>query len=453
MKPTSIATRDASSLRAAVGAAREALAALVGVIYQVGTDELGELLGEIRGLSAQADAASVLTVGEAQHRGAVGLDGTTPAARGACRNYVLDHTGGSTDPIAASKIGVLATLCGQPSLSPLADAVTTGAVGLLLGRVALAEYEKLAPDLLADLREEAVGWFTEVARGGDLAQLRQLRPSVVARYGDPRALEHQADRLRERRFLSHVVQDDGLWLFHLGLDPEQGARLDAAVNALAAPSETIPHAADCGHADDEMCVDCCQRRARLPLALRDLRSFTQRRADALIALVERAVTAGAKALPAFPKAQLVVTVPFDTLIEQTRGSGTVLGQPDPVVLDPTTVRKIACDAQILPVVLGTDAQPLDLGRAKRLATPGQVKALWLRDRGCTWPGCHAPPAWTEAHHLVHWVDGGPTDLTNLTLLCGHHHTRAHQLGASATVTPAGVGWHLPGLADPVRGAA
>ena len=77
------------------------------------------------------------------------------------------------------------------------------------------------------------------------------------------------------------------------------------------------------------------------------------------------------------------------------------------LLAPETIRRIACDATIIPVVLGTDSEVLDVGRARRLFTPGLLRAMWLRDKGCTIPGCGAPPFWADAHHIIHWVDGAP----------------------------------------------
>nr|WP_162184933.1 HNH endonuclease signature motif containing protein [Allokutzneria albata] len=56
----------------------------------------------------------------------------------------------------------------------------------------------------------------------------------------------------------------------------------------------------------------------------------------------------------------------------------------------------------------------------------QRKALAVRDKGCAFPGCDRPPGWTEAHHVWHWIDGGPTDLGNLVLLCVHHHHVMHE---------------------------
>ena len=96
------------------------------------------------------------------------------------------------------------------------------------------------------------------------------------------------------------------------------------------------------------------------------------------------------------------------------------------LLAPETVRRIACDAALIPAVLGTGGEVLDWGRERRLFTPAQVKRLWLRDGGCTYPGCATPAQWCDAHHLTHWADGGPSDLANAALLCGHHHTVVHQ---------------------------
>lgn len=143
-----------------------------------------------------------------------------------------------------------------------------------------------------------------------------------------------------------------------------------------------------------------------------------------------------------PKAQLVVTIPMADLRSGTTGRGLSIGRASTEVLDPETVRKIGCDAEIVLLALGTQSEPLAVGRSKRLVTPGLLKALWIRDKGCTFPGCHAPPAWSDAHHIRHWADGGPTDLANLALLCQRHHTTVHRTGASAQVSDGAVHWRL-----------
>ena len=90
-----------------------------------------------------------------------------------------------------------------------------------------------------------------------------------------------------------------------------------------------------------------------------------------------------------------------------------------------------------PPVLGGRGEVLDQGRSTRLATPGQLAALWLRDAGCSFPGCTTPALWCDAHHLTHWADGGTSDLTNLALLCGRHHSVVHRDQLDGHVTHAG----------------
>ena len=101
------------------------------------------------------------------------------------------------------------------------------------------------------------------------------------------------------------------------------------------------------------------------------------------------------------------------------------------------VRRLACTAQIIPAVLGGDSAPLDLGRARRLFTPAQRKALLLRDRTCRAEGCDIPGTWAEAHHWHPWSQGGPTDLDHGLLLCRHHHHRAHDPAYDTSRLPNG----------------
>ncbi|WP_040881174.1 HNH endonuclease [Janibacter hoylei] len=106
------------------------------------------------------------------------------------------------------------------------------------------------------------------------------------------------------------------------------------------------------------------------------------------------------------------------------------------------MRKLACEAGVIPVMLGSGGEPLELGRASRFFTPGQKRLLWLRDGGCTFPGCTMPAHWTDAHHVQYWSLGGRTDVGNAALLCERHHTRVHQQELACTVRDDGVTWHL-----------
>ncbi|MGH3941259.1 MAG: HNH endonuclease signature motif containing protein [Pseudonocardiaceae bacterium] len=95
--------------------------------------------------------------------------------------------------------------------------------------------------------------------------------------------------------------------------------------------------------------------------------------------------------------------------------------------------------------------PLDVGREQRLATPAQRAALAQRDRGCAFPGCGRPPRYCHAHHIVHWVDGGETKLTNLCLLCEYHHIIVHRQGWHIRLDGRGLPeFTPPAIIDPTR---
>jgi hypothetical protein len=121
-------------------------------------------------------------------------------------------------------------------------------------------------------------------------------------------------------------------------------------------------------------------------------------------------------------ATLVVTVDEQSL--RDRVGAATLGSGDDISVE--EVRRLACNADVLPMVLGRDSEPLDLGKASRLFTRGQKIALAARDGGCVFPGCERPPGWTEAHHVRPWSMGGETDLSNGALLCGFHHRLIHK---------------------------
>ncbi|MGB5951186.1 MAG: DUF222 domain-containing protein [Ornithinimicrobium sp.] len=169
----------------------------------------------------------------------------------------------------------------------------------------------------------------------------------------------------------------------------------------------------------------------------ETRPAKQRRYDALMTVLGRGMTSP-EGTPTTSKAKIFVTMTYDTLRDQLIGCGrTFTGD----TLSPTQVRLLACSAELIPTVLGSESEVIDHGRSVRLATPGQIKRLWLRDRHCTFPGCTTPATWCDAHHLSWWSRGGPTDLNNLTLLCGRHHTRVHELDLTATTTETGTTWH------------
>ncbi|HEX8970092.1 HNH endonuclease signature motif containing protein [Oryzihumus sp.] len=369
----------ATECREAVRAAAAHLAQLRSVLFQVPCTELGALAGELDELSRQADATAVATVVETDTRGVV-----AQSAAANTPDWLMSHMPGLA-PAEATRMARVATACRDPRNRPLADAVLDGRVGNRNAAVALTEIDKLRPRLAHGAEEQVVGWFTEVAADGFPKHLRELRRRILAVHGHEDAFQREEDLLKRGCSLSKAVHDDGMSDYHLRLDPEAAAVLDAAIDPLSAPQPS-----DKGGPD--------------------LRSPGQRRADALVEVCRRAAAAGGAA-PKTTKSQVIVTMDLESLRAGLGHGTTLTGE----MLAPETVRKMACDATILPMVLGRDGGVLDVGRFERLVTPRLLAALWARDAGCTFPGCTRPAPWCHAHHVRHWVNGGSTDLTNLAL--------------------------------------
>ena len=130
---------------------------------------------------------------------------------------------------------------------------------------------------------------------------------------------------------------------------------------------------------------------------------------------------------------VIVTIPFESLAQDLAVADLLDGH----ALTAGQARRLACAAKIIPAVLGGTSEPLDLGRAKRLFTPPQRKALLIRDRICRAEGCDIPGRWCEAHHWSPWTTGGKTDLADGVLLCSHHHHRVHEIHHAAERLPHG----------------
>ncbi len=161
------------------------------------------------------------------------------------------------------------------------------------------------------------------------------------------------------------------------------------------------------------------RTALEPLAKRNGRSDSRHRerrlADALIELAQHG-----------RKANLMVTTSLETLLNAAGASSAEVEFSTP--FSTKSVERLACDCTLTRVLLSPESVVIDVGRGRRVVSPSQRRALQRRDGGCCWPGCDRPASWTDAHHLVHWVRGGTTDLGNLVLLCHRHHWLVHEGG-------------------------
>ncbi|WP_240720955.1 HNH endonuclease signature motif containing protein [Pseudarthrobacter sp. NamE2] len=160
----------------------------------------------------------------------------------------------------------------------------------------------------------------------------------------------------------------------------------------------------------------------------DRRSRPQRQLDGILSAVQAGLTTNQLPTTGGNRPHIIATINYCDLFPTTpepagsTGTGTfAYSGPVPA----TTLRKIACDADIIPALLGTHGEILDLGRKTRLFTTAQRLALTARDQGCAFPNCTAPAPWCEAHHITYWSHQGPTSTDNGVLLCNHHHPPQH----------------------------
>jgi 5-methylcytosine-specific restriction protein A len=225
--------------------------------------------------------------------------------------------------------------------------------------------------------------------------------------------DQQFLRQRELRSGCRSWDRDGMWNLHVRLDPEAGARADAV---LSAHSEQL------------------WRQEKQSRRTQD-RTPVHRLADAFCTILDSAAEpdGGGRG----PQVTLNVTVPHTWLAEATDTCGVTTNG---ATLSAETLRRLACDAEVLPTVLGGPGEVLDVGRARRTATAPQRRGLEARDGGCI--NCGAPPSRCQAHHLDHWAaDHGCTDVDDLALLCRDCHILVHE--AHYRITPnADGGWTL-----------
>ncbi|WP_024820297.1 HNH endonuclease signature motif containing protein [Arthrobacter sp. 31Y] len=196
----------------------------------------------------------------------------------------------------------------------------------------------------------------------------------------------------------------------------------------------------------------------------DLRTRAQKLLNGLVGACSVALTTAKLPSNGGYRPQLAITIGYQELLGQVsshnqasqhkqRGTDTATGTDAGAGLGtgtatftgpihPNTIRKIACDADILPVLLGSDSRVLDIGRTTRIFPPHIRKAITARDQGCTFPDCTMPAPWCEAHHTTYWSHGGTTSTDNGTLLCSHHHHLIHKEQWRINMKT-GVPWFIP----------
>ena len=279
--------------------------------------------------------------------------------------------------------------------------------------------DKLLPRLTPACAETVLAGFVAIAQSDGPRQIRALRPRVIATYGRLGEFQRREDQLKHGRSLSQPYPDDGMAEYRLRLDPEGQAVLEAILGPLAAPQPSTEHGSD-------------------------IRTSDQRRADALVEVCRRAAAAGGSA-PTTPEGGggrddgLGKSGQPDRWEARTGAGTTLTGD----LLAPETVRRMACDASIIPAVLGSKSESTG---------PGPHRAGWSRP-SCSWRCICATAAAPSRAVRGHRAGATPItagtgataarrDLSNMALLCPRHHTIVHQKGYTATVSTTEVTWHL-----------
>lgn len=467
-------------------------------VWAMGAAGLGDAIEQAQSVREMAHSLTAMLAAEIESRGLAGDVGLSR------NDWVAGYAPG-LEGGAAAAVTAVGSAMNEPRWRDLSALVRRGAVTVDKAAVIVRfhrDVERVADPLhLAAVVDSMV----EGAEALGVKELRRLAAQARASLRPPAQVEDDDQRMRAGRALTKVGRCAGMTEYRLRMDPEGSAILDAAIDALARPRPDLdwrdwpstPGSAGTAGVSGRRSVrrsvsvamslsalPACSAPAverdafGLPLAHPELpdrraaseapdfadalgtsagstgvsqvaadpRTAATRRADALLELISRAVGAP-QGVTRTPRTKLVVTMSLEALLESVQGAG--LADNDEV-LSAGTVRRLACEAEILPMVLGADSEVLDLGRTERYFTPSQRLALGRRDKGCSFPGCTVPPQWCDAHHCVHWIHGGPTDLCNGALLCGRHHTIVHSLGLTATVTPDGVVWHIPREHRPPR---
>jgi Domain of unknown function (DUF222)/HNH endonuclease len=320
----------------------------------------------------------------------------------------------------------------RPELPRVASAQERGELSTAHARVIQQSLEELPVVLRAARADELEETLVAEARQLDphrlAARARQLLVEL-----DPDRVRREEDEHQRRRAGSFVRNPDGSSDLRAHLTPVGTAIFEAAVLPLTAPQPD-----DAGGRDEreprqrfhDGLVEGCRRL----LAAKDVPGEGGVPATVLAIVPLADLTAvAATTRTGTPRTGTVRTGTARTQYGGTLSIGELL--------------KVAGEAMVVPVVVDDHGAPLHVGRARRFATRSQTYALIARDKGCTFPGCDHPPPWTQRHHIRSWLDGGPTDADNLTLLCPYHHANFATLGWACRLIDGAVHWVPPVWVD------
>ena len=403
---------------------------LAGMFHEFGDEDLAQVTGSLLRLRLRAEGAVVSAATEAAERGTVLVSDAANTTQ-----WVSDCARSAGVPIDtrdANTIAQVGEACRERTHRVVRDAVRRGRCTVSVAKAAVQQAAKIQPSIPTADREEILGWYLALDPSLGIRGQRQLTRRILATYS-PDRLDRDDGALERTQTMSWTVLENGLTRITADLAPVNAAIFSDAITAHSAPRPAMPPSPHDEGANGGVRV------IRTDGLMRDQRTPGQRRAEALITLIHAGSRVGeADGTQVGSGARVMVTIPLITLTDQLGAATTLTGD----VLDPTAARRLACDSDLIPAVLGSQNEPLDVGRSKRLVTGGLRAAVMLRDRGCTFPGCDRPPPFCEVHHIRHWADGGTTSLANSAMLCTTHHQTVHRHDYTATVDPGGVSWTI-----------
>jgi hypothetical protein len=371
-------------------------------------DRVSSLLAVVR--SAEAEIGAVLV--EIESRGVMELFGYRSVAR------LFEHL--ADVPKAAAEAVVKRARALNPGRnldgSPVPAVAPATGVAAVDGRLSTPMIDTIVgvmTQVPAEHRDDAERHLLSFASEAGHKQVGALGARILAHL-DPDGAEPEAtEPATPSRELSLRRKRTGVWELQGRFDDETGTRASALLDSLAQRRTT-----DEGP---------------------DLRSPQERYGDAFSDAIDLALNSPDLPLQAGERAHVMVAVSLEDL---KSGVGrAILG--DLGTMSAAEARIHACDCKLIPAVLGTQSEPLDLGHQQRLISTPLRHALYLRDRGCAFPGCHRPPRHCQGHHVRHWADGGPTELGNLVLMCAHHHRLLHRSGWQVHIAADGLPEFLP----------
>jgi hypothetical protein len=368
-------------------------------------DELPEVLSELAILESRVAALKLDVLAEADRR------------------QIADQTGDTgTDAWAAKLTGTtrgvmsggiwLANLL-RSKYDATREAFAAGGINQAQVRVIVRAAEDLPAACTHEQRVAAEAGLVEKAvKGMNPRRLRQAARRMLEDINRDLADEHEAGQLKKEEgnaenetWMQLSDNGDGTFSGRFTIPELHGHLLRNYLEKLTAPRRLSRNkAGDLVHDDT------------LPGGGPSL-SRTEQLGAGFLELLEHLPTDGHGPVGA----TLLINLDFENLLNGLASAKIDTG----VRISAGEARRLACGAGIVPVVLGGDSEPLDLGRERRLHTKAQRRALSIRHDSCASEGCERPFAWTEIHHPHSWSDGGTTSLENALPLCGFHHRRAH----------------------------